>query len=386
VWACSSVVEHCVDIAGVASSILATPTIFSHFAGFYCRPSLVRLGAETKVGRGMATDDRWRLPFAAAVGPGLLASLVIAAAAAFLAEHYGGPVMLFALLLGMAMNFLSEVERCRPGIEFAARTILRLGVALLGFRITLMEIAALGWQPVALVIALVALTILGSIWMAKRMGYSGLFGLLTGGATAICGASAAAAISAALPADRDKERNTLFAIIGVSTLSTIVMVLYPIAIELIGLDDSRAGLFIGATVHDVAQVVGAGYAISPEAGDTATVVKLMRVAMLLPVIVATTLLLRSQSAPGKRPALLPWFLALFLALAAANSLLAVPPLLQEGGSTASRWCLVTAIAALGLKTRFREMAELGWKPVLLMVAETLLIAALAMVALMLGWI
>jgi uncharacterized membrane protein YadS len=91
------------------------------------------------------------------IGPGLLASLVIAAAAAFLADHYSGPVMLFALLLGMAMNFLSEVDRCKAGISFASRTVLRLGVALLGFRITLQQVAALGWKPVILVVAVVSL-------------------------------------------------------------------------------------------------------------------------------------------------------------------------------------------------------------------------------------
>src|SRR5688500_20159699 len=94
--------------------------------------------------------------------PGLLAALVIAAAAAFLADHYSGPVMLFALLLGMAMNFLSEVDRCKAGVSFASRTVLRLGVALLGFRITLGEGAALGWPPVLLVVAVGTLTILVS--------------------------------------------------------------------------------------------------------------------------------------------------------------------------------------------------------------------------------
>src|SRR5262245_37059848 len=104
-----------------------------------------------------------RLPAVSGLGPGLLAALIIAAASAFLADHYGGPVMLFALLLGMAMNFLSEVERCKAGIAFASRTVLRLGVALLGFRITIGEIAALGWQPMALVVVAVALTIFVSI-------------------------------------------------------------------------------------------------------------------------------------------------------------------------------------------------------------------------------
>jgi uncharacterized integral membrane protein (TIGR00698 family) len=333
------------------------------------------------------TAARALFPSARAVWPGLLASLIIAAAAAFLADHYSGPVMLFALLLGMAMNFLSEVERCRPGIEFASRTVLRLGVALLGFRITLWEIAALGWRPVALVIALVTVTILASILVARRMGFSPLFGLLTGGATAICGASAAAAISAALPPDPLKERNTLFTIIGVSTLSTVAMIIYPATIRLFGLDDVHSGMFIGATIHDVAQVVGAGFAISPEAGDTATVIKLMRVAMLLPVIVATTLLVRTNGVDeGKKPPLLPWFLAAFLVLVALNSLLPVPTVVQDAGSTASRWCLVTAISALGIKTHFSEIVDIGWRPVVLMVLETLFIAALALVAIAGGWV
>ena len=102
-----------------------------------------------------------RLPALSGIGPGLLASLVIAAAAAFLADHYAGPVMLFALLLGMAMNFMSEVDRCKAGISFASRTVLRLGVALLGFRITLWEIAALGWKPVALVVGVESVQSLG---------------------------------------------------------------------------------------------------------------------------------------------------------------------------------------------------------------------------------
>ena len=329
-----------------------------------------------------------RLPAMGGVGPGLLASLVIAAAAAFLAEHYSGPVMLFALLLGMAMNFLSEVDQCKAGISFASRTVLRLGVALLGFRITLWEVAALGWQPVALVIAVVTLTILASVWVAKAMGFKAEFGLLSGGATAICGASAAMALSAALPPHERKERATGFTIIGVSTLSTIAMILYPAISQLFGFDDHHAGVFIGATIHDVAQVVGAGYAISAEAGDTATVVKLMRVAMLLPVIIAVGIWVRSRGDHDRheRPPLLPWFVAAFAALVVVNSLVPIPEAVREAGNTASRWCLVAAIAALGVKTHFREIIDIGWKPVVLMVLETLFIASLALVALWAGWI
>ena len=322
------------------------------------------------------------------VGPGLLASLVIAAAAAFLADHYAGPVMLFALLLGMAMNFHSEVDRCKAGISFASRTVLRLGVALLGFRITLREVAALGWQPVVLVIAVVTLTILISIWAAKAMGFKPEFGLLSGGATAICGASAAMAISAALPPHERKERATGFTIIGVSTLSTVAMILYPAISKLFGFDDHHAGIFIGATVHDVAQVVGAGYAISPEAGDTATVVKLMRVAMLLPVIVCIGLWARSKGGhgDGERPPLLPWFVTAFAALVVLNSLIPIPEFVRDAGNTASRWCLVAAIAALGMKTHFQEIIDIGWKPVVLMILETMLIAGLVLAVIWGGWI
>jgi uncharacterized integral membrane protein (TIGR00698 family) len=321
------------------------------------------------------------------IGPGLLASLVVAAAAAFLADHYGGPVMLFALLLGMAMNFLGEVERCRDGISFTSRTLLRIGVAMLGFRITLWQIAELGWQPLVLVIAAVGLTILISIWIARRMGFDPLFGLLTGGATAICGASAALALSAAIPQGKLKQRDTAFAIMGVSILSTLAMIIYPAITSLMGLDDRNAGIFIGASIHDVAQVVGAGFAISPEAGDTATVIKLMRVAMLAPVIVAVGLIAHRKRAEGEeRPPVLPLFVVAFLALVVANSLLPLPTMVQDAGSTASRWCLVAAIAALGMKTRLGEIVEIGWRPVLLMVVETLIIAAIALGAIAFGWV
>jgi len=326
-----------------------------------------------------------RFPAVAGVWPGLLASVIIAAAAAFLADHYGGPVMLFALLLGMAMNFLGEVDTCRKGIGFTSRTVLRIGVALLGFRLTLGEIAALGWHPVLLVIGAVSLTILASIWVARAMGFNPLFGLLSGGATAICGASAAMALSAALPAHPLKERATLFTIMGVSTLSTLAMILYPAITRMLGLDDTHAGIFIGATIHDVAQVIGAGYAISPEAGDTATVVKLMRVAMLMPVIITATLIGRGHAAEGaERPPILPGFAVAFLVLVAINSLLPVPSFVQDAGNAASRFCLVAAIAALGIKTRIGEIIDIGWKPVVLMVMETTLLAALVAVVIKMG--
>ena len=324
--------------------------------------------------------------------PGLLACLVVAAAATFLSEHYGAPVMLFALLLGMAMNFLSADGPCAPGIEFTARQVLRVGVALLGLRITLGQIAELGWQPAAIVVVAVVLTIAVSMLAARLMGFHTLFGLLSGGATAICGASAALALSAALPSHPQKERATLFTVVGVSALSTVVMILYPMLARAFGLDERLAGIFLGATIHDVAQVVGAGYGMSKETGDVATFVKLMRVAMLVPVIVFAVMLVRARfadmgdaaGASGKRPPLLPWFAVAFAALVAINSTGWLPAVASRAGGELSRWCLVAAIAGIGMKTQLKELAAVGLKPVLLMVAETTFLAVLAL--LLLRWI
>jgi uncharacterized integral membrane protein (TIGR00698 family) len=310
--------------------------------------------------------------------PGLLASAVVAAAAAFLSQHYGAPAMLFALLLGMAMNFLGSEGRCTAGIGFSARSVLRIGVALLGLRITLSQVAAMGWQPLLLVVVSVTLTIGVSMVVARLFGFRGLFGLLTGGATAICGASAALALAAALPGHPLKERATLFTVIGVSALSTIAMIAYPMIAHALGLTPVQAGIFLGGTIHDVAQVVGAGYSISREAGDAATLVKLMRVAMLLPVIVFAVVLSRraglSEVADGPRPPLLPGFAVAFALLVLVNSTGWVPASVQDFGNDASRWCLLAAMAAIGMKTQLREVITVGIKPVVLMILETVFLA------------
>ena len=317
--------------------------------------------------------------------PGFAVSVVVAAAACFLSEHYGAPVMLFALLLGMGLNFLASDTKCKAGIEFTARTVLRAGIALLGMRITLGQITALGWQPVALVITLVVVTISVSVVAAKLLGFQKLFGMLTGGATAICGASAALALSAAFPNHPQKEKATLFTVIGVSALSTLAMIIYPMIAQWLELSPQAAGIFLGATIHDVAQVVGAGYSMSTETGDTATVVKLMRVAMLLPVIVCAAMITRMQGVEsgGERPPLLPWFAVGFLVLACINSTGWVPVIVQNGTNELSRWFLIIAISALGMKTQIKELASVGIKPILLMIGESIFLVIL--VLLLMRW-
>lgn len=315
--------------------------------------------------------------------PGLLLSATIAAAASFLGTHYGAPAMLFALLLGMAFNFLHADGSCRDGVDFAARFVLRLGVGLLGIRIALEDLAQLGLAGATAVAALVALTIATGFLVAPLLGRQWRFALLTGGAVAICGASAALAIAAVIPHNDKTERNTLFTVIAVTTLSTVAMVAYPLLFQLLGFSDLQKGFLIGATIHDVAQVVGAGFSVSDAAGEMATIVKLFRVAMLPLVLIAVVLVLRAS---GNRPsegrvALLPWFMVLFLALVAAGSMFEIPTVAVTQVELLSRACLVTAIAALGVKTSLGALSEVGGRHLVVVIVETLVLLGLAIGAL-----
>lgn len=317
-----------------------------------------------------------------AVYPGLLVAVTIALASSWLSQHYGAPVMLFGLLFGMAFHFLHEDGRCVAGIEFASRTVLRFGVGLLGVRVTAGQIASLGVMPVLTVIVTVASTIgLGAL-LSRKFGQSRLFGILSGGAVAICGASAALAIASVLPRHGESERDTILTVVVVTTLSTIAMILYPILVGLVGLDHVHAGVFLGGTIHDVAQVIGAGFMISPETGDIATYVKLLRVAMLLPVVslIAWRAAKSTVGKGGRKAPLVPRFLIGFALLVAINSAVTLPKIAIDLVTQLSSWCLVTAIAALGMKTSFKSLMVVGWKPIALMVIETLWIAALVLMS------
>ena len=323
------------------------------------------------------------LGFAKSLVPGLLVAALVAMAAAFLGGHYKGSMLLFALLLGLALHFLSEDQRCAAGIQFASSTVLRIGVALLGLRLTIDHVVTLGWQTVLALMVSVGLTIALGLLLARLFKVGSNLGVLIGGATAICGASAALAIASVLPKSASLERDTALTVVGVTTLSTMAMVVYPIITQWLGFDSVMAGQFIGATIHDVAQVVGAGYSLSQSAGDAATITKLMRVAFLMPVLVVISLVVRANMAKSigaertvKTP-LLPWFAVVFLVLMLINSTGWVPSLIQSAASDVSQAFLVLAIAGVGLKTSLQEVTQLGWRPVAMIFLVTLGLAFLS---------
>lgn len=317
--------------------------------------------------------------------PGVGLSSVIAIAATSVSTLHGGPQLLYALLFGVAFHYLSHEPRTKPGIEFCGRAVLRLGVGLLGARITAAQIAGLGWETALTVIAAIVTTMLCGLAIGKRLGMTRAQRVLSGGAVAICGASAALAISAVLPREKEGDRFTLMVVVTVTVMSTLAMIVYPLIARLLHLPPELAGLFLGGTIHDVAQVVGAGYMLNHETGDIATIVKLFRVSMLtVVVIIVSAAFKKSREAreladvtPGRTPAkqaMVPWFLWLFVGMVALNSLGTLSTAMQAGFNDVSRACLVAAIAALGMKTSFAQLARAGWRPLALIVIETVWIA------------
>ena len=316
------------------------------------------------------------------IWPGLGIATITGMAALFLSEHYNAPAMLFALLLGMAVSFLYQNNTpCACGIDFTASTLLRAGVVLLGLRIALGDLAVLGWQTALMLAGAIFTTIVLGVGLAKALGLQKRFGALTGGSVAICGASAALAISTILPKGENHERDTLLTVIGVTAMSTIAMVLYPIIAGQLGMTDTEAGIFLGGTIHDVAQVVGAGYSVSESAGDMATLTKLVRVAMLMPVVLIMMLVIKrfykaSTQAEGGEVPKMPLFLIGFIALMLLNSFVSLPEFVIEAGTQVSRFFLVVSITAIGMKSNLGKLAEVGVLPIVMIVVETLWIALL----------
>ena len=282
---------------------------------------------------------------------GMLVCVMIALSATFLSEHFGGPQLLYALLIGLSFHFIIKSTQIKPGVDFCGRSILRLGVALLGARITLGQVAQLGLDTVLLTALGVVLTMASGLLLAKLLGSTRDEGLLSGGAVAICGASAALAIASVLPQNPRNERFTLLTVVGVTVLSTIAMIAYPFGLKLLAVTPQQAGTFLGATIHDVAQVVAAGMMLGQHAGDTATVVKLFRVMLLTPVVFVIAIVYRQHAANAPvidgeaRPAtgtgggvpLIPGFLLAFIVLMLLASSQIFPKVWVDTASSASRW-------------------------------------------------
>ncbi|MGL5837083.1 MAG: YeiH family protein [Sphingorhabdus sp.] len=306
--------------------------------------------------------------------PGLAAVGIAAAAATWFSEHYGMPVVLAGLLLGLALNFVSSQPKVHAGLDLCGTTGLRWGIVLLGTQVTAMQIGSLGGLAFAGLILIMMLTIGAGLIGARLSGQTHLAGWLAGGATAICGASAALAIYALIGKKRLDQSQFTLTLVGIAMASAIAMSFYPLIAAWLDFSDRQAGFLIGAATHDVAQALGGGYSYSQGAGETATIVKLSRVALLAPAVALIGLAI--GSADGKPSGLLarirlPWFILAFFALMAVNSLIVLPQWIAEYGLIASKALLLFAVTATAMRSRLDALLSQGWRALLPVILASL---------------
>src|SRR5450830_441509 len=305
-------------------------------------------------------------------------------AAPFVAHVAPIPNMVIALVVGIALNPFAARPATQPGMAFCVRTALRWAVALLGLRVGLADITALGPATAALIVVSMAATLASGFVFARWSGQAPGFGALVGAGTAVCGASATLAVSTVVPNYPGKQLDIAFVVVAVNALATLAMVVYPPLCILLGFDPQTTGVMLGATIHDVAQVVGAGYAVSATVGNTAVIVKLFRVFPLLPVVLGVGWhFTRMGMKHGEARVPVPVFGIVFLVLCALNSAVPLMPVLLPAYAPiksvlveASTWGLLLAIGALGLGTSIKTIVGLGWRHITTVLGTSAVIFAI----------
>ncbi|WP_447765558.1 YeiH family protein [Sphingopyxis panaciterrae] len=323
--------------------------------------------------------------------PGVLVTAIAALAAAWLADHYAVPIVLMGLLIGLALSFLSQDARTHAGLDLMSQTALRIGIVLVGARITAQQLAEMGPLPFVLLLLIMLAVIVVTTSSARLFAQDRHAALLAGGATAICGASAALALYSLIGDRRVDQARFTLTLVGITVASALAMTLYPVLAAQLGLNDAQAGFLIGASIHDVAQAIGGGFSFSPQAGEVATIVKLTRVALLAPMMILVALWLgRSGEGAIKNggkmriPLRLPWFILGFLAVAAVNSLVAIPEPVQTAAATGAQALLLLAIVATAMKARLHLLLDQGWRsfaPIIVATATSFILSLAAALSL-----
>jgi len=316
----------------------------------------------------MARRQCFQVPLS--VLAGLLPVAVIVAAASLAAamlplQRYGAGPLSLALLAGMLMgNILRLPAFLQPGIHFAQQKLLRLGVMLFGLHVSISQLLQVGWEALGIDLAIMSLILIGGIWVGIRwFGLERDLAVMTAAGSAICGA---AAVLATEPVVRGSSAHTSMAVATVVLFGTLAILIYPLIYHWSGISPHRFGIYVGATVHEVAQVVAVGHSIGGGAEDTAVIVKLLRVMLLAPALLLLSLWWRrSSNRQARRTKLsIPWFAFGFIAVVIANSLWQLPPELHGSLESLDTLLLAAAMAALGLETRFARLRVLGLKPLL----------------------
>ena len=328
-------------------------------------------------GTAQSLPDRLR-----SLAPGLAVCLAIAAISIIIRNQTGiaalNPVVV-ALVLGVGIGaVIGRPASLKPGISYAVRPVLRAAIVLLGLQVTLGMLASLGLGALALALLVVGLTLPFTIWLGRVMGVDSTLALLIGTGTAICGASA---IVAANQVARGKDEDVTYALAVITLCGTVALIVFPYLGDLMGMSANSYGLWAGAAIHEVVQAVGAAAAGGPEASQTGTVMKLARVFLLAPAVVALGwwVARSGMHEAGHAKAPVPWFAFGFLALVVIGSTGLIPKFVVDFSKFLVPVMLAASVAALGLQTDLRALHARGAAPLLLGVASTLFITLLALV-------
>jgi len=320
--------------------------------------------------------------------PGLLLASSVAAAAYAL---HGVPglrnfsTLILAILLGMALrNTVGTPARARPGVAFSLRYVLRTAIILLGLQLTAAQVAEVGGPGFAVIVATLVSTFAFTTWLGRRIGVDRKLSELIAAGTSICGASAVIATNTVT---EGSDEDVAYAVACVTVFGSLSMFLYPALPALLHLDPHAYGLWTGASIHEIAQVVAAAFQNGKTAGDFGTIAKLSRVVLLAPVVVALGFLAARRAGVGggghqngaaRRRAPLPWFVFGFIALIGVNSLGVIGPGVKDVAIPATTFLLTVALAAMGLETDIRKLKAKGVRPLALGAAAWLFISAFSL--------
>ena len=307
--------------------------------------------------------------------PGLAAALVIALGAVVLRAVTGialASPLLVSVLVGMGIAMVrAPAPAMKAGLAFAARPVLRAGIVLLGFQLTFAQIAALGPWAFAVAAGTLFVTFFATRAMGRALGVSPALTDLLAAGTSVCGASA---VAAANSVTRAEEADVAYAIASVTLFGTLLMLVLPMLAPIIGLSPMGGGVWIGATVHEVAQVTASAFQLGDEAGQAGTVTKLIRVMLLAPLVLVMMGLARRSGEATKGRAPMPWFVFGFLGVIALNSVLPVTQGMRDMASSTATLCLATGLAAMGLQISLGAIRARGWRPLALAALSCVFVA------------
>lgn len=278
-----------------------------------------------------------------------------------------------AIVAGMALGNLaprSVLGRLQPGLRFSQQKLLRLGIVLYGVRLTLGDLSRLGLRAMLFDVAVIAVVLLAGYWVGTRLlGLDRDTALLVSAGSGICGAAAVLAMDRVIESESHKAS---VAVATVVAFGTLAMFLYPAIYPVTGFTERQFGVYTGATVHEVAQVLAAGRAVSQAASDTAVITKMLRVLLLAPVLLIISRLrgMESAAAAGESRATtrrihIPWFVLWFGAVIAAQSFVTLPPALRGHLIDFDTVMLASAMFALGVATQWQQLRQAGTRPLLL---------------------